>query len=86
MAKQTKGITKVNSASAEKPATSPVVALQPDSSSIADLAYQLWHERGCPDGSPEIDWYRAEEKLSLQSVESRSPLTKQLLLTRQVGA
>lgn len=85
MAKQQpRGITKVKSASAEEPATSPVVALLPDSSSIAELAYQLWLERGRPEGSPEIDWYRAEE--SLQSAKSKSPLTKGLLLTRQVGA
>ena len=30
---------------------------------IAKLAYALWQERGCPDGSPEVDWFRAEEEL-----------------------
>jgi hypothetical protein len=30
---------------------------------IAKLAYQLWLERGCPDGSPEEDWFRAEQVL-----------------------
>jgi hypothetical protein len=30
---------------------------------IARLAYQLWEERGCPVGSPEIDWERAEKAL-----------------------
>ena len=30
---------------------------------IANLAYQLWQARGCPEGSPEEDWYRAEEQL-----------------------
>ena len=28
---------------------------------VATLAYHLWQERGCPDGSPELDWFRAEE-------------------------
>ena len=28
---------------------------------IANLAYALWQERGCPEGSPEQDWIRAEE-------------------------
>lgn len=28
---------------------------------IASLAYQLWQDRGCPVGSPDEDWYRAEE-------------------------
>jgi hypothetical protein len=27
---------------------------------IVELAYYLWRERGCPDGSPEEDWYKAE--------------------------
>jgi hypothetical protein len=30
---------------------------------IAPLAYEYWHQRGCPDGSPEIDWLRAEQEL-----------------------
>lgn len=27
------------------------------------LAYQFWLERGCPVGSPEDDWFRAQEEL-----------------------
>ena len=30
---------------------------------IASLAYALWHARGCPDGSSEEDWFRAEHQL-----------------------
>jgi hypothetical protein len=30
---------------------------------IAALAYELWHARGCPDGSPEEDWFHAAEQL-----------------------
>ena len=30
---------------------------------ISHLAYQLWMQRGCPLGTPEIDWLQAEEKL-----------------------
>lgn len=30
---------------------------------IASHAYRCWHERGCPDGSPEVDWHRAETEL-----------------------
>lgn len=30
---------------------------------IARLAYALWQSRGCPDGSPEQDWFAAEEKI-----------------------
>jgi len=27
---------------------------------IAALAYALWQEKGCPDGSAEQDWFQAE--------------------------
>jgi hypothetical protein len=30
---------------------------------IEALAYELWQARGCPDGSPEEDWFRAAEQL-----------------------
>jgi hypothetical protein len=32
-------------------------------STVAKLAYQLWLQRGSPEGSPEEDWYRAETLL-----------------------
>jgi hypothetical protein len=30
---------------------------------IAELAYVLWQERGCPNGSAEDDWLEAEQKV-----------------------
>jgi len=30
---------------------------------IAQLAYALWQRRGCPEGSPEMDWIQAEAQL-----------------------
>jgi hypothetical protein len=30
---------------------------------IPSLAYKLWQDRGCPDGSPQEDWFRAIEEL-----------------------
>ena len=27
---------------------------------IAELAYHMWEERGCPEESPDEDWYKAE--------------------------
>jgi hypothetical protein len=33
------------------------------SEEIAAHAYRCWNERGCPEGSPEVDWRRAEEEL-----------------------
>jgi hypothetical protein len=32
-------------------------------SQIAARAYQLWLDRGCPEGSPEEDWRRAVKEL-----------------------
>jgi hypothetical protein len=31
---------------------------------LCKLAYRFWQERGCPHGSPEVDWQRAEQELS----------------------
>ncbi len=36
-------------------------ALQMDKLQIERLAYCLWQERGCPCGSPDDDWWLAEE-------------------------
>jgi hypothetical protein len=30
---------------------------------IAALAHELWQARGCPEGSPEEDWFEAVKKL-----------------------
>lgn len=30
---------------------------------IATLAYELWRARGCPEGSPDEDWFHAAEQL-----------------------
>jgi alpha-D-ribose 1-methylphosphonate 5-triphosphate synthase subunit PhnI len=30
---------------------------------IAALAHALWEARGCPEGSPDDDWFRAAEQL-----------------------
>jgi hypothetical protein len=38
---------------------------EPTHEQIAPLAYALWQERGCPHGSPEMDWLKAEQLLSV---------------------
>lgn len=35
----------------------------PTTEEISARAYRCWRERGCPEGSPEEDWRRAEEEL-----------------------
>lgn len=34
-----------------------------DSSEIHQRAYARWQERGCPGGSPDHDWFEAEQEL-----------------------
>jgi len=41
--------------------TDPHGAIQ--SQEIANLAYSYWLARGCPEGSPDQDWLRAEKDL-----------------------
>jgi hypothetical protein len=36
----------------------------PDGGEVSLLAYRYWQERGCPDGCPDDDWYRAERELA----------------------
>jgi hypothetical protein len=38
----------------------------PKAEEIARLAHQYWLERGSPIGTPEEDWFRAEEELKLR--------------------
>ena len=36
---------------------------------IARLAYALWQQRGCPEGSAERDWLEAEQHVRESSVD-----------------
>ena len=38
---------------------------------IASIAYELWERRGCPSGSPEIDWFEAVKELRLRALLRR---------------
>jgi hypothetical protein len=49
--------------------------LGPTNDEISARAYQCWHERGCPHGSPEEDWHRAEEQLRKERSETRRAMT-----------
>jgi hypothetical protein len=31
---------------------------------VKRLAHEYWHARGCPEGSPEEDWFRAEQAVN----------------------
>src|SRR5438067_311846 len=47
----------------EAPTTRLDAGTEPTADEISARAYRCWHERGCPEGSPEADWRRAEEEL-----------------------
>ena len=49
----------VNSA----PASAEISEARPFHEEIAALAYSLWQARGCPEGTPDDDWFKAEEVL-----------------------
>lgn len=36
---------------------------------VAELAFEFWRSRGCPDGSPGDDWFRAERELQSRTIE-----------------
>lgn len=38
---------------------------------IAELAHQLWVARGCPEGSPEVDWFQAAKELRSAAATGR---------------
>ncbi len=43
--------------------------IRPSEAEIAERAYTYWNARGCVGGSPEEDWFRAEEELRAQTRE-----------------
>jgi hypothetical protein len=67
MSKQTRRMHKPTNGdgSREIPAT-----VSPDQANIARLAYLHWLERGCPIGSPDEDWSRAEQDLRNQQTQT----------------
>lgn len=56
-----KNATKINASTihSNRASAPPPVA----NADVVALAYELWLGRGCPIGSPEADWFRAEELL-----------------------
>lgn len=49
---------------------------------IAALAHEYWQRRGCPIGSPELDWLKAEEDLKRwlqdeEEVDNRTQLNQE---------
>jgi len=47
-------------------------AARPDHNNVEALAYELWVQRGCPLGSDQEDWFRAEAELRQISSTQRA--------------
>ena len=50
----------------QSPEVQPTATAGLESEETARLAHQHWLERGCPIGTPEEDWFRAEEEIKLR--------------------
>jgi Protein of unknown function (DUF2934) len=55
----------------EVPEEHPLVSEGPDIEEIKMRAFELWSERGCPEGSADEDWYRAEREMRDQKGSQR---------------
>ncbi len=47
--------------------TSAPAPVEISTQQIADLAYFIWLDRGCPAGSSEEDWHKAESELRVKA-------------------
>jgi hypothetical protein len=57
-----------------------------NSSELAALAYELWQARGCPEGSPDVDWLEAEKQIRTRMDEVGTSQNSEPLLVRRSGA
>lgn len=48
---------------------------QVEQDEITRLAHQFWIERGCPIGTPEEDWFRAEAELRSRASKPQQTAT-----------
>jgi hypothetical protein len=48
-------------------------SISPTEEDIAVLAYSLWQQRGCPEGSADSDWLRAETILFGEPIAQEEP-------------
>ena len=40
---------------------------------VSERAYEIWMERGCPEGTAEEDWYAAEREIEGPTVTAETP-------------
>lgn len=54
-----------------RPAQTPAMN-DPHAQAIEKLAHELWIGRGRPEGSPELDWLRAEQMLRIPTLQQKA--------------
>ena len=52
----------IKTVSRSEPSVAPV-----EHEAVEAMAYQIWLQRGCPIGSDQEDWYKAETELKTRS-------------------
>lgn len=61
-----------------KPTTEKLEMKPVTGDAVAQRAFELWMLRGCPIGSPEVDWFEAEAELEEESSQiAGAPLKSQ---------
>lgn len=53
---------------------------------IARIAHSYWEARGCPEGSPEEDWFRAEQEWTARKSAPKNSHGGRNLPTRKAAA
>ncbi|MCU1292910.1 MAG: hypothetical protein JWP08_1760 [Bryobacterales bacterium] len=61
-----------DSTTTEVPGASSGASLQPNTTEIAERAYQIWYSKGCPEGTSDEDWRQAERELRGQGSDRLS--------------
>jgi hypothetical protein len=57
--------------------------ISPRHDEIEFLAFELWQERGAPHGTPEVDWFQAEDELKKECEHGSEALTA---VARKIGS
>ena len=55
------------------------------SGEVALRAYRLWEKRGCPFGSPEEDWFRAEQEIRSEQAQPAAATVNLTAQTQSAG-
>ncbi len=60
-----------------------VAGANPTENEIATIAYRLWRDNGCPIGSDQEDWFRAEAMLRNARTAKSDDLSRRLPISRR---